>query len=72
MPPSLGPRPYADQQRRDDAAEAVALHQYAVQAVPGMLQTPAYAHSLFEHRRPSLPRRGRPSSRTLRRNRKDR
>ncbi|MGW8351211.1 helix-turn-helix domain-containing protein [Streptomyces wedmorensis] len=35
-------------------AKAVALHYYAVQAVPGILQTPAYARSLFEHRRPML------------------
>ncbi|MFE2555103.1 helix-turn-helix domain-containing protein [Streptomyces sp. NPDC059352] len=35
-------------------AEAVALHYYAVQAVPGILQTPAYARSLFQHRRPML------------------
>ncbi|MFF8804496.1 helix-turn-helix domain-containing protein [Streptomyces omiyaensis] len=32
--------------------EAVALHYYAVQAVPGILQTPAYAESVFRHRRP--------------------
>ncbi|MFE9736705.1 helix-turn-helix domain-containing protein [Streptomyces sp. NPDC006477] len=35
-------------------AAAVALHYYEVQAVPGILQTPAYARSLFEHRRPML------------------
>ncbi|MER6097883.1 helix-turn-helix transcriptional regulator [Streptomyces sp. NPDC001728] len=35
-------------------AEAVALHYYEVQAVPGLLQTPSYARSLFEHRRPML------------------
>ncbi|MEV6250898.1 helix-turn-helix transcriptional regulator [Streptomyces sp. NPDC051742] len=35
-------------------AEAVALHYYEVQAVPGILQTPAYARTLFEHRRPML------------------
>ncbi|MFE1229089.1 helix-turn-helix domain-containing protein [Streptomyces sp. NPDC059442] len=35
-------------------AEAVALHYYEVQAVPGLLQTEAYARSLFEHRRPML------------------
>ncbi|MFF7182018.1 Scr1 family TA system antitoxin-like transcriptional regulator [Streptomyces sp. NPDC008121] len=35
-------------------AEAVALHYYAVQAVPGILQTEAYARSLFAHRRPML------------------
>ncbi|WP_338494499.1 helix-turn-helix transcriptional regulator [Streptomyces sp. SJL17-4] len=33
-------------------AEAVALHYYEVQAVPGILQTPAYAESVFRHRRP--------------------
>ncbi|MFB7517722.1 helix-turn-helix domain-containing protein [Streptomyces sp. NPDC056144] len=38
----------------DEEAKAVALHYYAVQAVPGILQTPAYARSLFEHRRPML------------------
>ncbi|MGW4722239.1 helix-turn-helix domain-containing protein [Streptomyces sp. NPDC004291] len=37
-----------------EEARAVALHYYAVQAVPGVLQTPAYARSLFEHRRPLL------------------
>ncbi|MFF0478349.1 helix-turn-helix domain-containing protein [Streptomyces sp. NPDC004284] len=37
-----------------EEAEAVALHYYAVQAVPGILQTPAYSRSLFEHRRPML------------------
>ncbi|GHG11113.1 helix-turn-helix domain-containing protein [Streptomyces zaomyceticus] len=35
-------------------AEAVALHYYAVQAVPGVLQTPSYALSLFRDRRPML------------------
>ncbi|MFG2897310.1 helix-turn-helix domain-containing protein [Streptomyces zaomyceticus] len=35
-------------------AEAVALHYYAVQAVPGILQTPSYALSLFRDRRPML------------------
>ncbi|MEV4942486.1 helix-turn-helix domain-containing protein [Streptomyces zaomyceticus] len=35
-------------------AEALALHYYEVQAVPGVLQTPAYAHALFEHSRPML------------------
>ncbi|MFF1507883.1 Scr1 family TA system antitoxin-like transcriptional regulator [Streptomyces sp. NPDC058326] len=35
-------------------SEAVALHYYAVQAVPGILQTPAYALSLFRDRRPML------------------
>ncbi|MFF0556260.1 Scr1 family TA system antitoxin-like transcriptional regulator [Streptomyces sp. NPDC004266] len=33
-------------------AEAVALHYYEVQAVPGLLQTPAYAEAVFRHRRP--------------------
>lgn len=33
-------------------ATAVALHYYEVQAVPGILQTPAYAESVFRHRRP--------------------
>ncbi|MFI9112398.1 helix-turn-helix domain-containing protein [Streptomyces venezuelae] len=33
-------------------AEAVALHYYEVQAVPGILQTPAYAEAVFRHRRP--------------------
>ncbi|MYV67835.1 helix-turn-helix domain-containing protein [Streptomyces sp. SID2131] len=37
-----------------EEAKAVALHYYEVQAVPGVLQTPAYAHSLFEHSRPLL------------------
>ncbi|MFC8009732.1 helix-turn-helix domain-containing protein [Streptomyces cinereoruber] len=37
-----------------EEAKAVALHYYEVQAVPGVLQTPAYARSLFEHRRPML------------------
>ncbi|MFF8607727.1 Scr1 family TA system antitoxin-like transcriptional regulator [Streptomyces sp. NPDC015346] len=35
-------------------AEAVALHYYEVQAVPGILQTEAYARSLFARRRPML------------------
>ncbi|MFE5632012.1 helix-turn-helix domain-containing protein [Streptomyces sp. NPDC056543] len=38
----------------DEEAKAVALHYYAVQAVPGILQTEAYARSLFAHRRPML------------------
>ncbi|MER5311147.1 helix-turn-helix transcriptional regulator [Streptomyces sp. NPDC002773] len=38
----------------EEEAKAVALHYYAVQAVPGLLQTQAYACSLFEHRRPML------------------
>ncbi|MFF2778142.1 Scr1 family TA system antitoxin-like transcriptional regulator [Streptomyces sp. NPDC058052] len=33
-------------------AEAVALHYYEVQAVPGLLQTEAYARALFRNRRP--------------------
>ncbi|WP_329423077.1 helix-turn-helix domain-containing protein [Streptomyces sp. NBC_01268] len=33
-------------------AEAVALHYYAVQAVPGLLQTPSYAKAVYGHRRP--------------------
>lgn len=35
-------------------AEAVALHYYEVQAVPGILQTPSYSRFLFENRRPML------------------
>ncbi|WP_086824046.1 helix-turn-helix transcriptional regulator [Streptomyces sp. NRRL B-24572] len=35
-------------------AKAVALHYYEVQAVPGLLQTEAYARYLFENRRPML------------------
>ncbi|MER7625459.1 helix-turn-helix transcriptional regulator [Streptomyces sp. NPDC126503] len=38
----------------DAESKAVASHYYEVQAVPGVLQTPAYARSLFEHRRPML------------------
>ncbi|MFE7601298.1 helix-turn-helix domain-containing protein [Streptomyces sp. NPDC057494] len=38
----------------DAEAKAVANHYYEVQAVPGLLQTPAYARSLFEHSRPML------------------
>ncbi|MFJ9578946.1 helix-turn-helix domain-containing protein [Streptomyces sp. NPDC101191] len=37
-----------------EEAEAVANHYYEVQAVPGILQTPSYARTLFEHRRPML------------------
>ncbi|MDX2290838.1 MULTISPECIES: helix-turn-helix domain-containing protein [Streptomyces] len=37
-----------------EEARALAAHYYEVQAVPGILQTPAYARSLFEHRRPML------------------
>ncbi|WP_017239436.1 helix-turn-helix domain-containing protein [Streptomyces sp. SS] len=33
-------------------AEAVALHYYEVQAVPGLLQTAAYARAVMRHRRP--------------------
>ncbi|MEU5215328.1 Scr1 family TA system antitoxin-like transcriptional regulator [Streptomyces sp. NPDC020807] len=36
----------------DEEAKAVAMPDYVVQAVPGLLQTPAYARSPFEHRRP--------------------
>ncbi|WMX45639.1 helix-turn-helix domain-containing protein [Streptomyces roseicoloratus] len=35
-----------------EEAEAVALHYYAPQAVPGILQTPAYAEIVFRYRRP--------------------
>ncbi|MGW4050653.1 helix-turn-helix domain-containing protein [Streptomyces sp. NPDC004779] len=38
----------------NEEARALAAHYYEVQAVPGILQTPAYARSLFEHRRPML------------------
>ncbi|MEU8886238.1 helix-turn-helix domain-containing protein, partial [Streptomyces hydrogenans] len=37
-----------------EEARALAAHYYEVQAVPGILQTPAYARSLFEHSRPLL------------------
>ncbi|MFC8759301.1 helix-turn-helix domain-containing protein [Streptomyces sp. NPDC012693] len=37
-----------------EEAEAVANHYYEVQAVPGLLQTPAYARALFERSRPML------------------
>ncbi|MFI8255796.1 helix-turn-helix domain-containing protein [Streptomyces filamentosus] len=37
-----------------EEARALAAHYYEVQAVPGILQTPAYARTLFEHRRPML------------------
>lgn len=33
-------------------AQAVALHYYEVQAIPGLLQTPAYAKAVYSHRRP--------------------
>ncbi|MEU7034754.1 helix-turn-helix transcriptional regulator [Streptomyces sp. NPDC046237] len=36
----------------DEEAKAVALHYYAVQAVPGILQTPAYTETVFRNRRP--------------------
>ncbi|MEU1229979.1 helix-turn-helix transcriptional regulator [Streptomyces sp. NPDC005828] len=36
----------------DAEAEAVALHYYAVQAVPGLLQTEAYARAVMRYRRP--------------------
>ncbi|MCP3759994.1 helix-turn-helix transcriptional regulator [Streptomyces sp. TBY4] len=35
-------------------AGSVALHYYEVQAIPGLLQTEAYARALFRHRRPVL------------------
>ncbi|WP_406731625.1 Scr1 family TA system antitoxin-like transcriptional regulator [Streptomyces sp. NBC_01794] len=35
-------------------AEAVALHDYSIQAVPGLLQTEDYARAVFTHRRPLL------------------
>ncbi|MFF5338570.1 Scr1 family TA system antitoxin-like transcriptional regulator [Streptomyces sp. NPDC013181] len=35
-------------------AEAVAVHEYSAQVVPGLLQTEEYARSLFTHRRPLL------------------
>ncbi|MFF1478745.1 helix-turn-helix domain-containing protein [Streptomyces sp. NPDC058301] len=35
-------------------AEAVALHDYSTQAVPGLLQTEEYARAIFTHRRPLL------------------
>ncbi|MFJ3900314.1 helix-turn-helix domain-containing protein [Streptomyces sp. NPDC090025] len=38
----------------DEEAKALALHYYEVQAVPGILQTEAYARYLFENRRPML------------------
>ncbi|MFF9341493.1 MULTISPECIES: Scr1 family TA system antitoxin-like transcriptional regulator [unclassified Streptomyces] len=38
----------------NEEARALAAHYYEVQAVPGILQTPAYARSLFEHSRPML------------------
>ncbi|MFC9728956.1 Scr1 family TA system antitoxin-like transcriptional regulator [Streptomyces roseolus] len=37
-----------------EEARALAAHYYEVQAVPGILQTPAYARSLFERSRPML------------------
>ncbi|MGW6539632.1 helix-turn-helix domain-containing protein [Streptomyces sp. NPDC055051] len=38
----------------NEEARALAAHYYEVQAVPGILQTPAYARSLFERSRPML------------------
>ncbi|MFE6100880.1 Scr1 family TA system antitoxin-like transcriptional regulator [Streptomyces laurentii] len=35
-----------------EEARALALHYYEVQAVPGLLQTPAYARAVYSHRRP--------------------
>ncbi|WP_371654092.1 MULTISPECIES: helix-turn-helix transcriptional regulator [unclassified Streptomyces] len=35
-------------------AEAVAIHDYSTQAVPGLLQTEEYARAIFTHRRPLL------------------
>lgn len=35
-------------------ADAVALHEYSAQVVPGLLQTEAYARAVFTHRRPLL------------------
>lgn len=35
-------------------AEAVALHEYSAQVVPGLLQTEAYARAVFTQRRPLL------------------
>ncbi|MFK8908976.1 helix-turn-helix domain-containing protein [Streptomyces sp. YS-3] len=37
-----------------EEAEAVALHDYSTQAVPGLLQTEEYARAIFTHRRPLL------------------
>ncbi|MEU3605216.1 helix-turn-helix transcriptional regulator [Streptomyces sp. NPDC035033] len=37
-----------------EEARALAAHYYEVQAVPGILQTPAYARALFERSRPML------------------
>ncbi|MFI8518867.1 helix-turn-helix domain-containing protein [Streptomyces sp. NPDC085481] len=36
----------------DEEAKAVALHYYAPQAMPGILQTSAYAEAVFRYRRP--------------------
>lgn len=36
----------------DEEAKALALHYYAVQAVPGLLQTETYARAMFGNRRP--------------------
>ncbi|GAA2221717.1 helix-turn-helix transcriptional regulator [Streptomyces amakusaensis] len=38
----------------DAEAQAVALHDYSVQAIPGLLQTEEYARSVFKHWRPLL------------------
>lgn len=38
----------------DAEAGSVALHYYEVQAMPGLLQSEAYARALFRHRRPVL------------------
>ncbi|MCX5405354.1 helix-turn-helix transcriptional regulator [Streptomyces sp. NBC_00335] len=38
----------------DAEAGSVALHYYAAQAIPGLLQTEAYARAVFRHRRPVL------------------
>ncbi|AVH96080.1 XRE family transcriptional regulator [Streptomyces sp. WAC00288] len=35
-----------------EEAEALALHYYAPQVAPGILQTPGYADAVFRHRRP--------------------
>ncbi|MFJ9827167.1 Scr1 family TA system antitoxin-like transcriptional regulator [Streptomyces sp. NPDC101160] len=36
----------------DEEKKALALHYYEVQAVPGLLQTQAYARAVYSHRRP--------------------
>ncbi|MFE2721805.1 Scr1 family TA system antitoxin-like transcriptional regulator [Kitasatospora sp. NPDC059327] len=40
----------------DEEAKAVEIHDYSVVAVPGLLQTEAHAHALYEMRRPWLSR----------------